>query len=245
MTLPDHYATLGLDRRCSSAQIRSAYRMLVKQHHPDVNPGSPTAFARAQELNVAHEVLSDPAGRRSYDQELDLAAHSDRAAQRGRIQRNIDKDVHLRIQDFFRGASLRIQVTDPANPAGLETYELHVPAGSAPGSRFRLPRAVPFEGGSVVVRLRVLTGARFKVRGSDLQTDLRIATRRAAEGGAESIVGPTGTMLRLTIPPRVKRGELLRIDGEGLPKPRGGRGDLLVRVTYKPEVRVVRSGPSY
>jgi len=56
MTLPDHYATLGLDRRCSSAQIRSAYRMLVKQHHPDVNAGSPTAIARAQELNVAHEV---------------------------------------------------------------------------------------------------------------------------------------------------------------------------------------------
>ena len=28
--------------------------------------------------------------------------------------------------------------------------------------------------------------------------------------------------------------------GEGLPKPRGGRGDLLVRVTYRPEVRVTR-----
>ncbi len=219
--------------------------MLVKQHHPDVNAGSATAGARAQELNVAHEILSDPIRRRIYDQELDRAAASCRNAQRGRIQRNIDKDVHLRIEDFFRGASLQIQVTDPANPAGLEIYELHVPPGSVPGSRFRLPRAVPFEGGFVVVRLRVQAGARFKVRGSDLQTDLRIGTRRATEGGAETIVGPTGTMLRLTIPPRVKRGELLRIAGEGLPKPRGGRGDLLVRVTYKPEVRVVRSGRSY
>lgn len=245
MTLPDHYATLGLDRGCSPAQIRSAYLVLVKQHHPDVNAGSAAAIARAQELNLAHEVLSDSLRRRNYDQELDRAARSDRAAQRGRIQRNIDKDVHLRIEDFFRGASLEIQVTDPANPAGPETYKLHIPAGSVPGSRFRLSRAVPFEGGCVVVRLRVLAGARFKVRGSDLQTDLRIATRRATEGGVESVVGPAGTMLRLTIPPRVKRGELLRIAGEGLPKPRGGRGNLLVRVTYKPEVRVVRSGRSF
>lgn len=138
--------------------------MLLKQYHPDVNPGSAAAVARAQELNVAREVLSDPARRRRYDQELDRAAHSDRAAQRGRIQRNIEKDVYLRIEDFFRGASLAIQVTDPANPAGPETYELHVSAGSAPGSRFRLPRAAPCEGGFVVVRLRVLAGARFKVR---------------------------------------------------------------------------------
>jgi DnaJ-class molecular chaperone len=46
--------------------------------------------------------------------------------------------------------------------------------------------------------------------------------------------------LRITIPPRVARGEVLRVPGEGLPKPRGGRGDLLVRVTYRPEVRVTR-----
>ena len=35
-TEPDHYATLGLDRRCTTAQIRSAYRVLSKRHHPDV-----------------------------------------------------------------------------------------------------------------------------------------------------------------------------------------------------------------
>jgi DnaJ-class molecular chaperone len=42
------------------------------------------------------------------------------------------------------------------------------------------------------------------------------------------------------IPRGVGRNEIVRVPGEGLPKPRGGRGDLLVRITYRPEVRVSR-----
>jgi DnaJ-class molecular chaperone len=51
----------------------------------------------------------------------------------------------------------------------------------------------------------------------------------------------TGAMLRVQIPRGVLRGEILRVSGEGLPKSRGGRGDLLVRITYRVEVRVTRS----
>ena len=38
-----------------------------------------------------------------------------------------------------------------------------------------------------------------------------------------------------------KRGEIIHVPGEGLPKPRGGRGDLLVKVTYRPEVVTTRT----
>jgi DnaJ-class molecular chaperone len=48
--------------------------------------------------------------------------------------------------------------------------------------------------------------------------------------------------VRVTIPAGVTRGAVLRVPGEGLPKPRGGRGDLLVRVTYRVEVKISR-GP--
>jgi DnaJ-class molecular chaperone len=56
------------------------------------------------------------------------------------------------------------------------------------------------------------------------------------------IQGITGSMLRVQIPRGVGRGTVIRISGEGLPKPRGGRGDLLVRITYRPEVRSSRIG---
>jgi hypothetical protein len=157
-----------------------------------------------------------------------------------RAKRNISQNVNLRIEDFFRGASLDVVVKDPANPR-TETYRLVVLPMTAPGARFRLRRDAPFEGGFVLVRLRVLPGFRFKARGSDLRCELRISARRATEGGIETIAGPSGAQLRLTIPARINRGEVLRIRGEGLPRARGGRGDLLVRVTYRPEVRITRT----
>ena len=235
----DHYAALGLDRRCTAAQIRTAYRLLAKQHHPDFNPDSPEALTRSQELNAAHEILSDPARRRAYDRNLDRTAAA--PARRAKIERHVSQDVHLRIEELLRGVSLEVRVKDPANPHGLETYPLTVPSNTAPGTRFRLPRAAPFEGGFVQVRVRVWPGFRFKARGSDLRCDLRIKAQRAAQGGMEIIAGATGAPLRVQIPSGISRGEILRIPGEGLPKPRGGRGDLLVRITYRPEVRISRT----
>ncbi|MEQ1861182.1 MAG: DnaJ domain-containing protein [Chthoniobacteraceae bacterium] len=236
----DHYATLGLDRGCTLAQIRAAYRLLAKRHHPDVNPDSADAVARAQEINAAHEVLSDPARRRAYDRSLDAAKTAASPARGGKIERSIAQDVRLKIEDFLRGVSLVVRVNDPANPQGKEVYELVVPPGTAPGTRFRIPRAAPFAGGFVIVRVGVLPGFRFKVRGADLRGDLRIGAQRAKQGGTETIVGPMGSMLRVQIPAGVARGEIVHVAGEGMPKPRGGRGDLLVRIVYRPEVRVSR-----
>lgn len=234
----NHYEVLGVGRRSGTAEIHQAYRLLVRQHHPDVNAQSPEAVRLSQELNEAHEVLSDPARRSVYDRELDGERGSGR---RGKIERNISQEVSLRIEDFFRGVSLDIRVNDPANSSGPEVYQLIVPPLTAPGARFRIPRQAPFEGGHVQVRVRALPGFRFKVRGSDLRCDLRIGAGLAEKGGIENITGPTGSQLRLVIPPRTGRGEVLRIRGEGMPRPRGGRGDLLVRVTYRPEVRISRA----
>ena len=239
MSSPNHYDTLGLDRRCTTAQIRAAYRRLVKQHHPDVNHTEPDATRRVQALNTAHATLSDPIRRAAYDCELDESVSAGPAAPTGR-QRDIAQDVMLRVEEFIRGATLTIRVNDPANPHGAESYELEVPADTAPGTKFLVPRAEPFFGSCVVARLRVLPGGRFRARGSDLRTDLRISAKLAASGGSEAIPGANGRMVRVTIPAGVTRGAVLRVTGEGLPKPRGGRGDLLVRVTYRVEVNVSR-----
>ena len=238
----NHYTALGLDRRCTLAQIRAAYRVLAKQHHPDLNPHSPAAVARTQELNAAHEILSDPERRAAYDRELDAAKKSSTAKTRAaKIQRNLSQDVNLRLEDFLHGTTREVRVNDPANPDGAELYELVVPPNIAPGTRFRLPRTGVFAGGFVQLRVKALPNFRFKVRGSDLRCDLKIKTERAVQGGVEMIPGLAGARLRVTIPRGVARGEIIRLTGEGLPKPRGGRGDLLVRIAYHVAVRVTRA----
>ncbi len=232
----NHYATLGLDHGCSLAEIRAAYRLLAKQHHPDLNPNSAVSLKYTQELNLAHETLSDPERRLAYDRKLEDDKKSG-ARRTGKIERDISEEVSLRLEDFFRGTTREVTVRDPGNPNGRETYQLVVPPDTAPGARFKLARA---DGGFVKIRVKAQPGYRFKTRGSDLRCDLKIKSERATQGGTEMIQGITGATVRVPIPRGVARGEVVRIAGEGLPKPRGGRGDLLVRIDYRVLVQFSR-----
>jgi molecular chaperone DnaJ len=62
-TPADHYATLGVPPGATTAEIKAAYRTLVKQHHPDAGGDQRTILA----LNAAWEVLRDGDRRRHYD----------------------------------------------------------------------------------------------------------------------------------------------------------------------------------
>ena len=234
----NHYAALGLHQRCTPKQIHDAYRILAKQRHPDLNPDSPEAVARTQELNQAYRVLRDPVQRRAHDQELADRSKGGSTERSSRRQRNVAEDVHLRLEEFFRGAKLEVRISDPGHAGDSEVYPLEVPPGTAPGSRFRIPRA---GGGQLVVRVRARPDFQFSVRGSHLRCDLKINARRAAQGGEESIRGPLGNRLRIVIPPRIASGEEILLKGEGLPAAQGGRGDLRVRVLYRPDIQITRT----
>ena len=85
---PNHYNTLGLDRHCTTPQIRAAFRLLAAERHPDRNQDSEEALRQMQELNAAYETLNDPSRRRLYDRDLDSAAKQSRTRV-GRAERNI------------------------------------------------------------------------------------------------------------------------------------------------------------
>lgn len=69
--MADHYKTLGVDKNATADEIKSAYRKLVKQYHPDLHPNDESAAAKFKEINEANEVLSDPQKRKQYDFELE------------------------------------------------------------------------------------------------------------------------------------------------------------------------------
>lgn len=77
MSVPDYYAVLEIERDATAAEIKSAYRRLAKQFHPDKNPG------REQEvepkfnlISVAYDILTDESKRNAYDRRLQVGVNS-------------------------------------------------------------------------------------------------------------------------------------------------------------------------
>jgi DnaJ-class molecular chaperone len=79
----DPYDVLGVARDADEATIKSAYRRLAKQYHPDLNPGDVKIETRFKEISAAYDLLSDPKKRGRFDRgEID-ADGMERAGARG------------------------------------------------------------------------------------------------------------------------------------------------------------------
>ncbi|MDR3508880.1 MAG: molecular chaperone DnaJ [Caulobacteraceae bacterium] len=63
----DYYEVLGVSRTVSETELKSAFRKLAMEHHPDRNGGCEEAAGRFKELNEAYSILSDAQKRAAYD----------------------------------------------------------------------------------------------------------------------------------------------------------------------------------
>lgn len=67
----NYYEILGVSRNASQAEIKKAYKNLVKKYHPDVYTGNKSfAEKKTSEINVAYDVLCNPQTRKEYDDEI-------------------------------------------------------------------------------------------------------------------------------------------------------------------------------
>ncbi|MBL0318528.1 MAG: molecular chaperone DnaJ [Alphaproteobacteria bacterium] len=67
MSNKDLYELLGVSKTANKDELKTAYRNLAKQYHPDRNPDNPEAEAKFKEISNAYEVLSDEQKRAAYD----------------------------------------------------------------------------------------------------------------------------------------------------------------------------------
>jgi curved DNA-binding protein len=231
MDFQDYYAILGVPKTASEKEIRSAYRKLARQHHPDVNPGDEEAEERFKQIAEAYEVLSDPEKRRQYDQ-LGSRWREYEQWQRAGGQPGEAFDWQD-ISGQKRGGARHEYRT--VNEEDLEDL-----FGNAhPFSDF-------FE--SFFARQpRGTERARRSRAGGDLETPIEVTLAEAYRGTNRviSLQTPDGRTRRLEvrIPPGVTDGTRVRVAGQGEPGQSGGpAGDLVLVVSVLPDPRFERRG---
>ena len=236
MEFKDYYATLGVTKTASDADIKRAYRKLARKFHPDLNPGDKTAEAKFKEINEANEVLGDPESRKKYDE---LGANWRQYEQ---AQRDGGAGTYPGASPFGQapgGGSYRTMTPE-------EMQELF--GGQDPFSDF----FHTFFGGSDAFAGGGRTRGRTRrpTRGSDVDHPVDLTLEEAFTGTTRRIAmqRPDGTerTIEVRIPAGVRDGARVRAAGEGASAPPGGTaGDLFLTVRLRPHPRFERRGQDF
>lgn len=237
MEYKDYYKTLGVKKGADEKEIRTAYRKLARQYHPDVNPGNQQAEARFKEINEAYQVLSDPEKRAKYEQ---FGADWERYQQTTRERQEPD------FARWYTGASTDTG-GDFSDDGGAFSDFFRTLFGGAAGRR-----------ATTASRQRI-----YLERGADLEQEVEVTLEEAFRGTSRTLQLQTdsecpecggvgiknsklcdtcrgrGTVgnnrrIEVRIPPGVYDGARVRIAGKGEPGMGGApSGDLYLRIKLK------------
>ena len=215
----DPYAILGVTRGASEKDIKSAYRKLAKELHPDRNQDNPKAAERFSEVTRAYDLLSDKSKRAQFDRgEIDLDGNptmgfgfgggngggfGGAGSQRGFRSEGFGGNEGVDLGDIFEGL---------------------------------------FGGGRGGAGMGGMGGrGRSAPRGANIQNRLAVSLPDAATLAAQRITLSDGKTIDLKLPAGVEDGTQMRLAGKGEPGP-AGSGDALVTIKIEPHPFFKRDG---
>ena len=213
----DPYQALGVAKGASDKDIKSAYRKLAKELHPDKNKDNPKATERFSDVTKAYDLLLDKDKRGQFD--------------RGEIDAEGNPTAPFGFGGGGGGGAYRRGPTGQQHDfgnAGADFGDIFEglfgggggPGGSPFGNRQR--SAPPPKGANVAYRLKVDFGA-------------------AATLQKQRITLEDGKTIDLSLPKGVEEGTQMRLSGKGRPGP-GGNGDAIVTIHISPHRFYKRDG---
>jgi DnaJ-class molecular chaperone len=208
----DYYEILGVGRDADKAEVKTAFRRLARELHPDVNDHDPEAEEKFKAAAEAYEVLSDPERRRAYDAYGHEGLRGAGAApggfgsvedifqaffggsfgfevRRGPMRgQDLIHTVEISAVDAMLGAKIQV-------PSHEGQREIELPAGTQPGSQFALrghgmPGANGGPPGDLVIAVQVIVPEELSEEQRELAgklgETLEPRNLRSRQGGGDS-----------------------------------------------------------
>lgn len=223
--MADPYSILGVARSASEKDIKSAYRKLAKELHPDRNADNPKAADRFSEVTRAYDLLSDKDKRARFDRgEIDID---------GNPVMGFGYGGGAGPGGGFGGGAQRGFRADGFEGFTGEGIDLGDIFDGLFGGRGGMGGGSPFGAGA--------GRSRAAPKGANIQYKLGVSLTDAALQATQRITLADGKTIDLKLPAGVEDGTQMRLAGKGEPGP-GGAGDALVVIHIQPHPYFRREG---
>lgn len=210
MEYKDYYEVLGVDRKVTQDEIKKSYRKLARKYHPDVNKAA-DAESCFKELGEAYEVLKDPEKRAAYDQ----LGSSWQGGQDFRPPPDWDDGFEYSGRGFDRNKE----------DAFSDFFESLFGQKGAADFRY-----TPSQSQGEDHHARVFVDLEDAYQGAE-----RTLTLSAPELDSAGHVRAKERTLKVRIPKGIKKGQHIRLAGQGNPGVGGGSaGDLYLQIEFNP-----------
>ncbi|ONK76723.1 uncharacterized protein A4U43_C03F31450 [Asparagus officinalis] len=268
----DYYSTLGVPKSATTKEIKTAYRRLARQYHPDVNK-QPGATEKFKEISTAYEVLSDDKKRSLYDQYGEAGVKSavggsagsyttnpfdlfeaffgsnmggfsgvDQSSFRTRKRGSALKGEDIRYDMILEFSEAIFGAEKEIELSHLETCDVCMGTGSKVGSKMRICSTC---GGRGQVMRTEQTPFGLFSQVSVCPTCVgegEIISEYCRKCAGEGRIRVKKD-IKVKIPPGVSKGSTLRVRGEGDAGPKGGPpGDLYVCLEVEEIPEIQRDG---
>jgi len=218
MEYKDYYKVLGVGKNASQEEIKKQYRKLAVKYHPDKNQGNKLSEEKFKELGEAYAVLGDPVKRKKYDT---LGSDWKQYEQAGAGTSGGDGFSQWAQQGKGRPSS-HVYSADDFEGADFSDFFNSFFGGGAGGSSSAGFRETP-------------------LKGQDYEAQVQVALYEAYHG-AERMLALGEDKIKITIPPGIRDGQVLRVKGKGGKGRRGGDpGHLYLHVVIEPDPRFSRN----
>jgi DnaJ-class molecular chaperone len=260
--MSDPYKVLGVDPKAKQDEIKSAYRKLAKEFHPDLNPGNKKSESRFKEIASAYDLVGNADDRAKFDLG-EVEAESARQRQRksrgpfysdtqrggGRYSSQFEGMNADAFSSIFEEMGrrqpeeqiyqLEIEFKDSVLGAEREMafpdgnkVLVKIPAGIESGAKLRFAGKGDL-GADVYVQLIVKPSEQFKRVGKNLEIELPVSFADAILGNEVTVPTIDGSVL-MKIPMNVASDQRLKVRGKGVGEPgTGKRGDQIAILRIK------------